>query len=350
METSPLVSIIVPVYNAGKYLEKCLDSLLGQTYQNLEILCVNDGSRDNSLDILQDYSKRDSRIHLINKENAGVSQARNVALQEATGDYILFVDADDWVDADTCEEVVACAVSEQANIVMWSYCSETNSRSSRKEIFPEKRIFTDNEVKMQLHRRFVGVLKEELTHPELADALCPVWGKLYRKELLDGIEFIDLRKIGTYEDGFFNLEVFGKAAKVVYLPEYYYHYRRSTTESVTSGYRQELFAQWQNLFAQMSRYIEENHLPVQYQEALQNRIALSIQGLGLNIVSADKSETWMIREIRSIISRPEYREAYRNLDYTYFPIHWKLFYGCARFGCAMGVYVLLRVIHNIISK
>lgn len=350
METSPLVSIIVPVYNARQYLEKCLDSLIGQTYQNIEIICVNDGSTDKSLDILQDFSRRDSRIHLINKENTGVSQARNDALKEASGDYIMFVDADDWVDTETCETVLSCAVEDHADIVMWSYCSETNNRSFRKEIYPGKRVFTDSEVKKQLHRRFVGVLKDELAHPELADALCPVWGKLYRKELLDGIEFIDLRTIGTYEDGFFNLEVFGKATNVVYLPKYYYHYRRSTTKSVTSGYRKELFAQWQNLFAQIRSYIEENNLPVQYQEALRNRIALSIQGLGLNIVSADKPGTWMIREIKSIVSRPEYKEAYKNLDYTYFPIHWKLFYGCARFGCASAVYALLRVISNIISK
>lgn len=350
METSPLVSVIVPVYNAGEYLEQCLDSLIGQTYQNIEIICVNDGSMDRSLDILQDYSQRDSRIHIINKENTGVSQARNDALRVASGDYIMFVDADDWMDAQTSETVVTCAVEQIADIVMWSYCSETTSRSSRKEIFPEKRVFVDSEVKTQLHRRFLGVLNEELAHPELADALCPVWGKLYRKELLDGIEFIDLSKIGTYEDGFFNLEVFGRAEKVVYLPEYYYHYRRSTTQSVTSGYRKDLFNQWQNLFAQMGSYIEKNNLPAEYLDALRNRIALSIQGLGLNIVSADKSGLWMIGEIKSIISRPEYKEAYRNLDYEYFPLHWKLFYGCARFGCASMVYVLLRVISNIISK
>lgn len=350
METSPLVSIIVPVYNADKYLEKCLDSLIGQTYQKIEILCVNDGSTDRSLEILQGYSQRDPRIHLINKENAGVSQARNDALQEASGDYIMFVDADDWVDAETCETVLSCAVKDHADIVMWSYCSETNSRSSRKEIYPEKRIFTGSKVKMQLHRRFVGVIKEELAHPELADALCPVWGKLYRKELLEGVEFVDLSTIGTYEDGFFNLEVFGKAMKVVYLPEYYYHYRRSTTESVTSGYRKELFVQWQNLFARIRNYIEENNLPIQYQEALQNRIALSIQGLGLNIVSADRSGIWMIREIKAIISRQEYKDAYKNLDFTFFPIHWKVFYGSARLGLASVVYVLLRIISNIISK
>ena len=350
MVISPLVSIIVPVYNAQEYLANCLDSLIGQTYRNIEILCVNDGSTDNSFALLQDYARRDSRIHLIKQKNAGVSRARNVALQEASGDYILFVDADDWLDAQTCETVVNCAAGERADIVLWSYCSETNSRSTRKEIFPQKRVFTDTEVKTQLHRRFVGVLNEELAHPELADALCPVWGKLYRRELLEGIEFVDLNEIGTYEDGFFNLEVFGRANRVVYLPEYFYHYRRSTTQSVTSGYRAQLFAQWQNLFARIRRYIEENQLPEQYHDALRNRIALSIQGLGLNIVSADMPGLWKIREIKSIISRPEYQEAYRKLDYSHFPIHWKLFYGSAGFGCAWMVYVLLKVISYIISR
>lgn len=350
METSPLVSIIVPVYNAGEYLENCLDSLIGQTYQNIEIICVNDGSKDNCLRILQELSQRESRIHIIDKKNEGVSQARNAALKEVAGDYVMFVDADDWVDADTCEKVLQSAVADQADIVMWSYCSETNSRSSRKEIFPGKQVFTDFEVKEQLQRRFVGVVKEELAHPELADALCPVWGKLYKNELLDGVEFIDLREIGTYEDGLFNLAVFGKANKVVYLPEYFYHYRRSTTESVTSGYREELFMQWQNLFVRMRNYIDKNQLPEQYQEALRNRIAFSIQGLGLNIVAADKSGLWAIREIESIISQPEYREAYKKLDFSYFPIHWKVFYGCARFRCAVGVYALLKVISKIISR
>lgn len=350
MASSPMVSIIVPVYNADQYLKKCLDSLIGQSYPNIEIICVNDGSTDHSLDILQDYSREDSRIHLINKINAGVSQARNDALKEVSGNYVMFVDADDWIDADTCETVLRCAIEDHADIIMWSYCSETNSRSSRKEIYPEKRIFIDSEVKMQLHRRFVGVLGAELAHPELADALCPVWGKLYRREMLHGIEFIDLTEIGTYEDGFFNLAVFGNASRVVYLPEYLYHYRRSTTESVTSGYRKELFDQWQYLFGLIRNYINENHLPIQYHQALNNRIALSIQGLGLNIVSANQPGMWMIREIKSIITRPEYKEAYKSFDRTYLPIHWKLFYCSARYGCASIVYVLLRIISIIISK
>lgn len=92
-----LISIIVPVYNAEKYLQKCLDSILEQTYQNLEIIIVNDGSTDNSGQICQEYEKKDSRIIYIEKENGGVSDTRNTGLDRMTGSYVTFVDSDDWV-------------------------------------------------------------------------------------------------------------------------------------------------------------------------------------------------------------------------------------------------------------
>ena len=117
---------------------------------------------------------------------------------------------------------------------MWSYISEAEARSTKKDIFECQQIFEGEDVKKRIHRRYIGIIGEELAHPELADALCPVWGKLYRKELLQNIEFTDLNEIGSYEDGLFNLQIFERVDRAVYLPEHLYHYRRSTTESVTS--------------------------------------------------------------------------------------------------------------------
>lgn len=97
---TPKVSIIVPVYNVENYLRKCLDSLINQTLKNIEIICINDGSTDNSLSILEEYASKDERIIVINQENAGVSSARNRGLEIATGEYIAFVDADDSVTPD----------------------------------------------------------------------------------------------------------------------------------------------------------------------------------------------------------------------------------------------------------
>lgn len=349
MKEQPLISVIIPVYNAARCLAQCLDSVVGQTYSNLEIICVNDGSEDGSLEMLRGYADRDPRVRVLDRENTGVSSARNEALKLASGDYIMFVDADDWIEGNTCETAAAAMDTYSADIVLWPYVSETETRSSKKDIYEGLRVFEGEEVK-SLHRRFVGLIGSELARPELADSLCPAWGKLYKKETIENVRFTDLREIGTYEDGLYNLEAFGKAEKAVYLPNHFYHYRRTKSESVTSGYQAGLFEQWQNLFGIMGEYIARNALPDVYREALRNRIALSIQGLGLNIVGSGKSVMWKRKEISRILGQPQYREAYGQLDFRYFPIHWKLFYRCAKMRFSAGVLVLLMVIHAIISR
>lgn len=110
MEQTPRVSIIVPVYNVAPYLRQCMDSLINQTYRNIEIICVNDGATDESGAILAEYAAKDSTIKVISQKNAGLSAARNVGFSFATGDYVMYVDSDDWIDLETCETAVAIAV------------------------------------------------------------------------------------------------------------------------------------------------------------------------------------------------------------------------------------------------
>ena len=264
----------------------------------------------------------------------------------------MFVDSDDWIEPKTCETAIHEMREYDADVVMWSYVSETENRSSQKAIFPKTTVFEKGEVKTKLHRRFAGAIGEELSHPERVDSLCPVWGKLYKRSLIEksGAKFVDLSEIGTYEDGFFNLEVFGEVNRAVYLAEYLYHYRRDTTASVTSGYNPQLFNQWQRLYDRMESYIQAKQLGEIYHAALENRIALGILGLGLNITASNQSIAGKVKEIHGIISRERYRKAYQNLSLRYFPIHWKLFYGCAKLRFSPGVYGLLVVIHRIISK
>jgi glycosyltransferase EpsH len=328
-----------------------LKSILGQTYLNIEVICVNDGSTDASVEIARRYAAIDERMIILDKINEGVSKARNDGIKAASGEFVMFVDADDWIERNTCKVALAAMLENNADIVIWSYISETATRSTRKEIFPENQVFESKEVKERLHRRFIGIAGEELTHPEYADSLCPVWGKLYRKSVIEKSDavFIDLDQIGTYEDGLFNLQVFGEAHKVVYLAEYFYHYRRTGGTSVTSGYRETLFEQWQNLFQYMQTYIDDKKLSPMYQEGLSNRIALSIIGLGLNIVSAPEFAGKKIKLIRQILNTDCYREAYRRLEMKYFPIHWKVFFGCAKLRFSLGIYVLLGVMQKIIS-
>ena len=115
----PVVSIILPVYNAGGYLQECLDSLVNQTYRAIQVVAIDDGSVDGSSDLLDLYSKRDTRVQVIHKPNTGVSDTRNTGLAHAIGEYVLFVDADDYIRLDTCEILVAEAQKTKADIVVF---------------------------------------------------------------------------------------------------------------------------------------------------------------------------------------------------------------------------------------
>lgn len=127
--SSPLVSIVLPVYNVEKYLPICLDSILNQTYQNIELVCVNDGSPDNCGQILEKYAAMDERILVIAQKNQGLSGARNTGMRYAHGEYIMFVDSDDWIEAETCEVAVSAALKYGADLVMWSYVREYGQES-----------------------------------------------------------------------------------------------------------------------------------------------------------------------------------------------------------------------------
>lgn len=352
MKNQPLISIIIPVYNVERYLAQCLDSVINQTYRNLEIICVNDGTRDSSGQILEQYAQKDGRIVVIVQENQGLSGARNTGLKHVHGKYIMFVDSDDWIELETCEEAVIAAEKHNADLVMWSYVREFEHESKEKYMFwDDESVFETEKVKNQLHRRVCGLLGEELRHPEYSNAIETAWGKLYLAEKIIGnkVEFVDTKEIGT-EDALFNLYALGYIKCAVYLRRCLNHYRKTNQGSLTKNYNEKLFERWQRLFGYMRQYIQENNLPAEYDMALDNRIALSLLGLGLNIVGADRSIMWKLKEISGILKQARYREAYNNLDFQYFPIHWKLFYWFAEMRFSLGVFVLLSVIHAIISR
>ncbi len=343
-----LVSIIVPIYNVEPYLPKCLDSLICQTYKNIEIICVNDGSPDNSLVILDAYAKKDERIRIISQENKGASEARNNALNNANGEYIMFVDGDDWIDTDTIEIAFNTLKEHNADVVMWDYVREFENASLPKNIYKENKIFKDGDIRL-LHRKFAGPVGSELKVPENADALVTIWGKLYKKSFIldNSIKFTDLKEIGTCEDGLFNFEVFYHIKKAVYINKHFNHYRKDNEGSITSVYKENLVAQHENLHAHFKDIIDKYDLDDGFKKALSNRIALELVGYGLNILHQKKDR---IKKIKSIIKNPYYKDAYNQLEFKYFPIHWKLFYGFAKHGFATGVYLLLLCIKKIIGK
>ena len=344
------ISVIIPVYNMEAFLEECLDSVLAQSYPHLQIICVNDASTDGSAAILDRYAARDPRICVIHKtQNEGVSWARNDALDLSTGELLLFVDGDDWIDPETCAIALDAMNRHQADLVIWSYIREVGDESRPKHIYDTDRCFDAEEVRHQLYRRMAGAYGEELKQPENADALCTIWGKLYRRDLIEDhhIRFPDIRRTGTYEDGLFNLEVMAHVRRAVFRNEHLYHYRRSLDGSLSTAYKADLPQKWQYMFRLIRDHIHRNSLDETFSQALSNRIALSLIQLGINEAENRAGAAAVVRGLWSILRDDEYRSALRKLDISPMPIHWKAYFLCARYGCAWGLYVLLLAIQKI---
>lgn len=346
---NPLISIIIPCYNTEKYLPQCLDSIVTQTYNHLEIICVIDGSPDNSLDICKQYAENDSRIVIIEQDNQGLSGARNTGIDVAHGDYIIFVDSDDWMDHTACEKAVKKIEKNNYDLVIWSYIREFTDTQKEKMILGECDLSFDSEGCKKLHRRIFGLTESELSNPENADSLVTAWGKLYRSELIKNIKFVDTKEIGT-EDALFNCYALKNVKSAYYIAECLNHYRKDNDTSLTSTYKKKLFAQWLHLYDLMELCIADNDLGDDFKQALNNRISMSIIGLGLNELDNKVDFSVKIKNIKTIIASERFREAYKKLTLQYFPIHWKIFFMFAKMNFAAGVFILLSVIKKMIGR
>lgn len=342
----PKVSIIVPVYNGEKYLRQCVDSLLAQSLTDIEIICVNDGSTDATAQILADYAASDQRVRVLNKENGGVSEARNSGLDAAVGEYIMFVDGDDWIDAEMCRHMYQLAQEHNAECVMCSYEKIFKDHSVVSPIFDQELlIWGPEEIQKNIHLTLFGPVGEQLRFPEKGDVLVAPFMQLFRREHFGDIRFYDIRKIGSFEDGLYQIAVYQNCTSFVYVDQPYYKYRKTNSESITTKYRPQLSVQWKNLFAFMRNYITEHNLGEIYQEALNNRICLSMIGLGLNQIVSDLGFFQNVQEIRGILSDEQYLKAYKKLDFHWFPIHWKCFFLLCKWRCASLVVVLLKAMN-----
>ena len=345
------ISIIVPVYNVERYLRKCLDSLINQTYKNIEIICVNDGSTDNSLDILNEYANKDKRIIVVNKKNGGLSDARNAGMLKVTGEHMMFVDSDDWIDLETCEKSLDAMIKYSVDVVMWSYTREYTEKSLPKIIFNEDCYFNENETRYQLYRRLFGLYGEELRQPENADAIVTAWGKLYKSKLImdNDIKFVDTKKIGT-EDALFNIEVFKYVHTVYFINKYYNHYRKDNEVSLTSNYKKDFYKKWHNLYDAMAIHITKNNLDDTFKEALNNRIALGMIGLGLNTLAKPVSFFNKRKELKTILKDNQIKNVVKSLDISYFPLHWKIFFYCISKNQVLFLLILLQILNFIRSR
>lgn len=219
MSLKPLVSVIVPVYNVEKYISQCIESILAQTYPIFELILVDDGSPDNSGKICDEYAAQDCRVKVIHQPNGGVSVARQTGMDNATGEYFIHADPDDWVEPTMIEELVAKAIEEDADMVICDYISENNYGQEY------------NSMNLPLRPTADDLLRRLLLQ-QLHGSCC---NKLVRRACCNGVSFTPSH-LCIYEDELFNIRILRKDIKVVYLPKAFYHYRMNNSDSLCHAY------------------------------------------------------------------------------------------------------------------
>lgn len=224
------ISIIMPVYNVEQYVGKAIESILGQTFTDYELLLVDDGTKDRSGEICDEYAGRDERIRVIHKENGGAPSARNTAIDLAKGKYVYFMDSDDWAEAHMLSDMYEMAEKEDAQLVVCGYYIDTYYGDK----YLSEKIFVDDAI-----YRDAGSFRENTYRYFDRNMLYTPWNKLYRMEEIDRYQ---LRFPNTLWDDFpFNLSYIRHVDRVVVSTRAYYHFIRARADSETSAYRKDMY-------------------------------------------------------------------------------------------------------------
>lgn len=213
----PKVSIIIPAFNVQSYLEECVNSVLNQTYHNLEIILVDDGSTDKTAELCDILHSQDNRVFTVHTPNRGVSAARNTGLDVVTGDYILFVDSDDYIDEELIEYLVQTIISSNSQIVQFNY-SFVSQFGEPLQKSPKMFMSTKHLSQSEWWKMFF----------EYTGCYSPVWSKIYSKEVFDDLRFYEGK---IYEDSFILHKIISKCSTIFCVP-YMGYYRRNISSSI----------------------------------------------------------------------------------------------------------------------
>lgn len=266
-----LISIILPVYNSEKYLKRCIDSIVNQTYQNLEIIIINDGSTDDSLSIIKEFIKQDKRIILIDKKNEGVSKARNIGIEKANGEYITFIDSDDWLEDNAIEILYNELEKNKVDVIRGNYyrnTTELKNDFSGNLYRMENQIYSSKDIKEFVIDHFL--LSKE-SHLNLVMLL------LIKKEIIKNIRFDE--SLYFMEDVIFHLEVFLNSEKIYLISKPIYHYYLND-ESATKSYKKYT----KNIFGVINANKKISNIIDKFDVNLHNRIK-KMNAVHLQVIS-----------------------------------------------------------------
>lgn len=262
-----MISIIVPVYNAEKYINRCIDSLVNQTYKNIEIILIDDGSDDKSGFLCDTYAKKDDRIRVVHQENQGVSVARNRGIDVAKGEWIIFVDADDWLDIDLCM-TLNDILNEEMDICFFTFCEESENRTKGHS----NEMLKEGECEIY-DKNKLNTMQKAILHSPMCQftSVGSPWAKVYSRKLINEYNLRFQPGMVKGEDHLFNLEVLEYAHRGLYFNKACYHYRITAT-SARHKYNPDIIPIIRKQYELIGKFLKENNKGEIFQRLYYNAI------------------------------------------------------------------------------
>ncbi len=307
----PKISVIIPVYNVEQYLEKCLNSITGQTLKDIEIICINDGSTDNSLKILEDYQKNDSRIKIINKKNEGQGIARNEGLKIANGEYILFVDPDDWIEELWAFEFLYNKFIEtNAQIIHFDFQSFSEKKQKIDSIKHfSKSIKKTLGVKISDNSTYNWLNIPNLKFPEME---LTVWCRMFSTNFIkeNNIFFAPFKHS---EDNIFIISACFLAKKMLYVEKVFYNYRKRENSALNKA-SNEYFSVFENIEL-VKKFLLQNGFYERFEKAYRNYLIHTFASHYGCIPSENLDE--YLEKIQKVLSKKEYKKCISLAKYRF---------------------------------
>lgn len=304
------ISVIVPVYNVESYLERCLESLIKQDYDNIEIVLINDGSTDNSCEICKKYAKNNNNIIFIDQENKGIAETRNIGLRYSTGDYITFLDSDDWVASNIYSTLIKIAEENNSDIVICGHKRVyENGKTQSVSNYKQKIDLTNYQ---SIEANFTGKLTTVL------------WDKLYKRKLFIDAD-VHFPNIGCFEDQVPNIKLLLEAKKITVIPDelvFYYQRYNSITKSNTRSFELELFNELDNI----KSYLIDKQIYYRFKDSFKLKCINLILGFIINkssYINNKQRNDIYVCNIKNYIE--EYSKGYLSNEYFSKKVKLKIF-------------------------
>lgn len=340
----PAISVVIPVYNVEKYLHQCVTSIINQTFKDLEIILVDDGSKDRSGEICDELQSTDNRVKVIHKENGGVSKARNNGLQIATGEYIIFVDSDDWVPADAYEKMYNSAETNNADVVLGDAYFVTKNKTSYRKYFRNEFVHTEKtDINELIKALFRWTYCPSLPEKNHSLGYYAPWNKLAKRSILveKNIKFDD-RLNGICDDLLYSAYLLASVNKVNYIgsPVYYY---RDVEYSLTNKYKNNIETTNQSIFNSINEFISNfnfgEYLEKPYAAFVINRFIYAVNVCYLHPQNKQSLQK-KLSQIRELLQKEPYYSACNRADRNKLPKYDRIMLPFMKANLPLGIYFL----------